>query len=250
MPGNLWTNRELQIAVETYLYALRLQLAGIDFAENDISKFLAGGPLQNRNNASIRYRMRNISSVMRERDWPILAAYSPANQVGSGVRQRIDAILDAHPRGFLSFLNRPQEASSKTVNDQRQEADSAIQALDNALADLEGEFAAIGHNNPPEPIDSGAPTAHDILLVREEVRTLKEELSNPTPNLSVVDSKKHSILSFGLKLSGWLAERFTKFTDALLVTLAPVVVVKATNTLPLIESAISAVTRYLQHLPQ
>jgi len=120
---------------------------------------------------------------------------------------------------------------------------------DGHLADLEGEFAAIGHNNPPEPIDSGAPTAHDILLVREDVRTLKEQLSNPTPNLSVVEHKKHSILSFGLKLAGWLAERFTKFTDAALVTLAPVVVVKATNIMPLIEGAISAVTRYLLHLP-
>jgi len=252
MPGNLWTDRELQIAVETYLYALRLQQAGIDFPENDISKFLAGGPLQDRNNASIRYRMRNISSVLRGRGWPILAAYSPANQVGSGVRQRIEAILDAHPRGSLSFLDRPREVVSKTVNEQslsRQEAESHIQVLDDALASLEGEFATIGHNNPPEPIDSGAPTARAIVRIREELQTLKEELSNPTPNISLVEHKKRSILSFGLKLAGWLAERLTKFTDAALITLAPVVVVKVTNTLPLIVSAISSVTRYLQHLP-
>lgn len=244
MPGNLWTDRELQIAVETYLYALRLQQAGIDFSENDIGKFLAGGPLRDRNNASIRYRMRNISSVIRGHGWPILTAYFPADKVGSGVKQRIEAILDAHPSDFLSFLDRPHE-----LNVSLNEAASHIHVLDDTLADLEGEFAAIGHNNPPEPIDSEAPTADDLIRVREDALTLKEELSNPTPNLSIIEHKKSSILTFGLKLAAWVGGRITKFTDAALVTLAPVVIVKATNTLPLIADAISAVTKYLQHLP-
>ncbi len=250
MPSQLWTDRELRIAVETYLYILRLQQAGIVLSENIVSKFLTGGPLQDRNDASIRYRMRNISSVMEGRGWPILADYSSANRVGSGVKHRIEAILDAHPKDSLSFLDRQQERALKPANEPsnlRQDAASRIQVLDDALAKLEDEFATIGHNNPPEPIDNG-PTAHDILLAREDVRILKEELSNASPNVSIIENKKGSILSFGLKLAAWVADRITKFTDAALVTLAPVVVVKATNTLPLIADAISAVTKYLLHI--
>lgn len=258
MPGSLWSDRELHIAVETYLYVLRLQQMDVELPEYEINKFLANGPLKQRNDASIRYRMRNISSVMQRRGWPTLTSYSPANQVGSGVRVRTEAMLDAHPKEFLCFLGAPKEPISGRLSDDRllhQEADARLEVLDEALADLEdglnavGNIGHIGHNRPPEPIDRILPSLGDIIDARREVRALREELSKPNPNQSVVENRKASILSFGLKLAGWLGERFTKFADAALVTLAPVVVMKVTNTLPLIADAISVVTKYLQHLP-
>jgi hypothetical protein len=96
-----WTDVELAIAVEAYLYLSRLEHAGAAYSEREMTAFLLDGPLKNRNDASIRYRMRDISSVLARRGWSTLRPYSPARQVGSGVRVRIEAILDTHPSAAI-----------------------------------------------------------------------------------------------------------------------------------------------------
>jgi hypothetical protein len=188
--------------------------------------------------------MRNISAVMRERGWPALSKYSPAPQVGSGVKVRIHAILDSDAS---TALIAPSPAA--TVEPSREHAVTKLHALEEALADLEGEFAGIGHNRPPEPIDDNSLTAAEILDARNDVLFVKEELGKTTPDTLRVHNSSNRLVNFGLKLAGWAGERLTKFTDAALVTLAPVVVVKVTNVLPLIADAIAAVTKFLHHLP-
>jgi hypothetical protein len=81
------------------------------------------------------------------------------------------------------------------------------------------------------------------------VSALRDELVKPAPDIQFVEQKKRNVVAFGLKVAGWIGERLTKFTDAALVTLAPIVVAKATNVLPLITDAMGALMRFVQHLP-
>jgi hypothetical protein len=254
MLGDLWTDHELRSAVDAYLYALRLQEADVEYSERSVREFLLASPLNRRNGASVRYRMRNISSVMRARGWPILSAFSPANQVGSGVKVRIEAILDSYPGAFLAFLQkrdqgRPGIPTGLNASDAlKQNAIERLRELESALDDVHDRKAGIGHNHPPEPLEDTTPLSRDLIFIRDSARALREELLKAAPDKSLVEQKKSRIADLGLRLAGWVGERITRFTDAALVTLAPVLVMKITHVLPLISDSIGAVTRFLEHL--
>jgi hypothetical protein len=250
----LWTDAELQAALEAYLYLLRLEQAGVRYSEREVTGILLRGGLRRRNDASIRYRLRNISFIMRDRGWPILSAYSPASQVGTRVKLRIEAMLDSHPTAALDSFRTglqerlPPSSTAVSVERMRSATIARLEALEHALADLKSEFAGIGHNQPPEPIDVGELGPKDVQLAVDETRALKDELLRPAPDLQVVEEKKGSILGFGLKLATWIGERLTKFTDAALVTLASIAVAKATDVLPLIADTMGALVKLIQHL--
>ena len=59
--NDIWSDDELRASVDAYLYMLRLEVSSIPYSPAEYSKFLQSGPLRDRNDASIRYRMRNIS---------------------------------------------------------------------------------------------------------------------------------------------------------------------------------------------
>jgi hypothetical protein len=92
--NEIWSIDELRAAVDAYLYMLRLEASSIPFSSTAYSRFLLTGPLRDRNEASIRYRMRNISQVMEERGAPVLRSFSPAPQVGKNVKKTINQLLD------------------------------------------------------------------------------------------------------------------------------------------------------------
>lgn len=95
--GILWTDEELEIAVRAYLYILHLEQKGIPYSLSKLIKSLTKKALPNRNEASIRYRMRNITYVLQQLNWPIIDAYYPAENVGAGVRGRIETIISSLP---------------------------------------------------------------------------------------------------------------------------------------------------------
>jgi hypothetical protein len=99
----LWTDNELVSAVEFYLFMLQAQRAGLAYPKDTGTKLLLSGPLNTRNDASLRYRMRNISAVISEMGGPVLAEYSPAQQVGVNVRMRLRASLLSE----ISLLHAP-----------------------------------------------------------------------------------------------------------------------------------------------
>ncbi|SOC14818.1 hypothetical protein [Thalassospira xiamenensis] len=103
-----WTDEELEVAVEAYLYLLKLERDGTRLPTSQVEKIAGKGDLANRNSSSIRYRLRNISYVLQERGLPTLLAYSPAPAVGKNVRKRIEDILDGSHE-FLLLLLQPQE---------------------------------------------------------------------------------------------------------------------------------------------
>jgi hypothetical protein len=250
----LWTDAELRAAVETYLHLLGLQRVGVTYSKREVARILLAGALRHRSEASIRYRMRNISSVLRYRGWPIISTYFPAQHVGSGVKSRIEAMLDSSPAATLTLSTKglQEDVRLDTLGSGEQLRSfliARIEDLERALADLETEFAGIGHNQPPEAIDDSQVSAKDLQFAKDEVASLREEILKPAPDIRILQEKKKTIVTLGLRLAGWIGERLTKFTDAALVTLAPIVVAKATNVLPLITDVMGALMRLLQHLP-
>jgi hypothetical protein len=246
-----WTDAELAVAVEAYLYLFRLEQAGAEYSERDMAIFLLSGPLKHRNDASIRYRMRNISSVLGGRGWATVRAYSSAHQVGSGVKARIEAIIDHHSSTELACLQKGGAsqipARIQPPPPTREDVLETLDRLAGPLADLERDLIGIGHNNPPDSIHDVSLTATDVRVAREDAARLREQVGRANLDAQTITTSKARLAAFGLKIAAWLGERTTKFVDAALISIAPIIIAKATNVLPLISDAIGMLSRFLSH---
>lgn len=243
----LWRDEELAGAVEVYVFLLRLQIAGIHYRKEDALKLLTTGPLNVRNDASIRYRMRNISAVVSELGAPILNIYSPASQVGRNVHERIRTMLLVHP-GFAQILQDTSGGGSSPANevaDPQSEALARLAALRLYVDDLERQLLGVGHNRPPEPLSHGGLDRTDFQHAREDIIALEQEARKSKPDPELAQEHSNRLLNFGLKIALWLGERATKFTDAALTVLAPVAVAKVTGLMPVLIDAVSALKRIL-----
>jgi hypothetical protein len=223
---------------------LQAQRAGVTYPNDIGTKLLLSGALSVRNDASLRYRMRNISAVVSEMGGPILAAYSPAEQVGSNVRMRLRAILAEH--SHFGAILQETKASAFTPTfvsaDHKKEALDRLARLRQQISELERELIGMGHNNPPEPLLTDVLERADLEQARRDILALEDEVKKPAPNPEVTQQHAGRLLEFGLKVALWVGERATKFTDVALTVLAPVVVAKATGLVPLIIDALRAVT--------
>ena len=239
----LWSDDELLAAVESYTYMLRLQRNGVHCTERMATPLRGWGPLANRNAASIRYRMRNISAVLRDVGAPILDIYTPAEQVGAGVRERLKQMLVAHPSfGTLRQDFRDHRDQHTSTVRGPEEAILALQDLRRKIDDLGACLGGLGHNNPPEAIDPLF-GPQDILQVQEDIDRLELSLRQPNGDTSTQRMLLDRIICFGLKISVWTGQRLTKFVDAALITAAPVVVAKATDVVPSLIKAVHLVAQ-------
>lgn len=239
----LWTDNELTSAVDAYVFMLRAQRAGLSYPVDMGAGVLLSGSLVTRNDASLRYRMRNISAVVREMGGPLLAEYSPAEQVGTNVRQRLRAILADH-EPFRTIVEETDALPSKPAStNARTEALDRLAKLRLQISELERELIGIGHNRPPEPLSSDGPNRADFEQARENVQALEDEVRKAEPDPEVARARASLLLKFGLKVAIWVGERATKFTDVTLKFLAPVVVAKATGLAPVLIDALRAVSR-------
>lgn len=238
----LWTDDELASSVEAYIFMLRLERAGLLYRKEAASNVLLAGPLHLRNDAAIRYRMRNISAVVHELGGPVLSAYSPAEQVGRNVRERLRALLSRNP-GFQQIMagSGDVERAFQNLPDTRLSALGRLAALQDYIADLEREHLGVGHNNPPEPISTDGPAREDFERAREAIRSLEEEVNKPHSQLGDIEEPVRRLLDFALKIGLWTGARLTKFTDAALAVFAPILIVKATGLLPVMIDAVAAV---------
>lgn len=215
MPGVLWTNEELRAALEAYLFTLRLNQAGIDVDEDRIITLLQTGPLDSRNAASIRYRMRNISAVLADLKRPTLREFPPADKVGTGVQLRIEAMLLVMPWSGITDMP-AQPASRKAASTRAKRALSDLAAV---LCDLDRGVHGIGHNNPPGSIDPSEPpeTVNTIILL---VDWLRQEVSASAPRPDELRKGAEALTRSAVR-STWLRERGTKAIDAAIEQLAP-----------------------------
>ncbi len=237
-----WSEQELRRSVEVYVFLLRLQLQGMDQKSEPIAQALLSGPLALRNDAAIRYRMRNISAVARELGAPILDDFSVAESVGSGVRPRIRAML-LEDADFARLLE-PRTASP---DQERRDALSALAILRERIAELEEQLAWVGHNNPPDTVTTEGIDRETFAQALSDVDTIRSELEAATPDRAVVEKSKSRLARFAAALAKWAGERATKFTDVALAATAPVAVVKIFGLMPAVVNAAEAVARALSH---
>lgn len=242
----LWTDAELAEAIETYLYLLRMERGGLFVSGNATAVIQGGGGLRRRNDASIRYRMRNISAVVREFGVEVLNTYPPAEKVGVNVRARIRAMLEAHPT-FIEFAAGPAGRGATTSGDSRADALRRLSALRAHLEEIERETLGSGHNNPPEALSQGGLTRQDFDEARADIGALEAELAKTAPDTEVTTTRSDRLRKLGMKIAVWLGQRGTKFADAALVALAPALVVKLSGLIPLLIEALGAVARAAPH---
>lgn len=95
-----WSDHELRSAVHAYLAMLDLQERNEPYSKAEVRRGLREGPLNARSEASIEYRMRNISAVLKRHGRATLQGYVAADNVGEAVAERIWALVreaDAAP---------------------------------------------------------------------------------------------------------------------------------------------------------
>lgn len=237
-----WSEEELRQSVDAYVLLLRLQIQGMDQKSEPIAQALLSGPLALRNDVAIRYRMRNISAVVQELGAPVLVDFSAAEGVGSGVRPRIRAML-LDNGDFARLLN----PSIRSPSEERQDAQIALEILRNRIANLEEELSWLGHNHPPETTASKEVGREQFRQALSDIDAIQTELQSTKPNKASIEQSKSRLVHFATALAKWAGERFTKLTDAALVAVAPVAVIKIFGLVPAIVDAVEAVARTLAH---
>jgi hypothetical protein len=177
-----------------------------------------------------------------------LSGYSPADQVGSGMRERIRALLLANPHfsQLLVASANGSEAGTEAA-DPRSAALDALAALRGHLDSVERELLGIGHNNPPEPISSTPERRAAFDEARHDIAALEGEMAKPKADPHVVALRSEKLLQFGVKMVMWVGQRTTKFLDVALAALAPVLVAKVTGLMPVLIDALGAVARAAPH---
>ena len=240
--NTLWTEEELRHAVDVYVLLLRMQVHGMGQKAEPVAQALLSGPLALRNDAAIRYRMRNISAVAKELGGPTVNGFSPAESVGSNVRPRIRAMLIEH----VDF-NRILNVSPGAPNLERRDSLIALAVLREGIENLQEEFAWIGHNNPPHEANLFELEREWFQQALSDIDSIRSELEKPDPVPLTVELSNSRLVDFGLQLARWIGGRTTKFVDAALVIAASVVVAKVSGLLPALIDAVEAVARTLGH---
>ena len=243
MPGVLWTDDELRAALEAYLFVQRIEQPGLVLSEERLIALLQEAALQARNNSSIRYRMRNISAVLRHRGMPFLAAYTPADKVGTGVQARIEAMLDEMGQSAIQ-PHRADPNKDASLGAARAKARKALSDLADALAAFDEATPGIGHNNPPEPMGSGSP-ADDLRKAIKVVEDLRREIASSNPNAETVRNNTEDLAGFGVRRASWLRERAAKGVEKAVERGASEILVGAGV---LLGSAVLALIQLLGHL--
>lgn len=211
--GKRWSDGELKVAVDCYLYMLRLQLSGVSFSVEEMAGFLTEEALLKRNNASVRYRMRNISYVFDKRKLPTLKGYSPASSVGSGVEKRISELLDERLESLHQVAKIGVKEGKKAAT-----LDAVLLKLDHLEEFLlgmgNGKISRMGHNNPPEPIED---SLLDVKAAVECVQNIKKEIASSFPNKEKIGRDQSALIKFVIKSLACMKEHFSLFSKSAVV---------------------------------
>lgn len=242
--GGKWIDDELRIAVDAYIFMLQLEAAGNSISLKNFYAVLANGLLEVRNEASIRYRMRNISHVLSERRSPFLKAFSPASQVGSGVRKKIDSLLDERSDN-LSLLQQYANVESQTPHT-RLETLEKFDLLDEMFSSLNDEAEiGIGHNNPPQKIELGLA---DIKLAKDNIQKIKQQIKSDRLDQEEIELPRNNLVVLGLKLSIWTGSRITDFSKAAAIAAGTGIGIQVTELVPKILDALKSLEIYIHKL--
>ncbi|WP_394196821.1 hypothetical protein [Litoreibacter albidus] len=87
-----WTDDELLACMLAYLDMLGKQQTGVDIVKADYRRALIAGPLTNRTDGSIEFRMQNLSAFFETKGMPTVKGYLPAKNVGRNVMEVLDRL--------------------------------------------------------------------------------------------------------------------------------------------------------------
>jgi hypothetical protein len=90
---SVWSETELRAAVAAYLSMLASQTIKAPYSKAEIRRQLRKGVLSTRSEASIEFRMRNISAVLDSQGREIVRGYVPAKNVGAETASQISKLL-------------------------------------------------------------------------------------------------------------------------------------------------------------
>lgn len=206
-----------------------------------VAQLLVRGLLPSRNEAAIRYRMRNISFVMKNLGRPTLKAFSPAEGVGTKVKARIERLLRAHPY-YLAISPDDQRAPDTLKTD----VSKTLARLRAQVEEMISDFERRGHNGPPDLLDEGL-DRDQLRSTLDDIDAITLELGRPVPDIDRAKSSRDSLRLLVAAIGRWMAERATKFVDAALVAAGPLAVAKVTGLLPALVDAIEATSRWIGH---
>ncbi len=209
-------------------------------------RFVGAELFNNRTADSVKYRMRNISSVLMKDGCGTVAIFSPANRVGKNVSARIKGIARQHP--LYDLVRKPARRSSPGASGKQAEARARTQvsALLDALGRAESQ-PGIGHNQPPEPIThEGIPDLDELKrTVQELLHTIQQKglskVASEKKEIAGVKEQRGALIRSGIKMATWLGGRATKIVDALLLSYVAYI----TGLMPHLANAISAVGHWL-----
>ena len=233
-----WSDDELLNSVQVYILLLRLQQEAKVFQSEPVAQALLSSLLDSRNDAAIRYRLRNISAVVQEIGGPILSDFSPAESVGKNIRVRIRAMLEAD-ENFRRILSESLVEQSDLAAD----AIATLERLQRYIEGLNEDLAWRGHNQPPEPIGTAFLEASQFAQALADIENLKIEILKPKPDAKQIEEGRRKLLELAVSAAKWIGERLTKFSDVALATAAPILVAQATGFLPIAIDAIEAISR-------
>jgi hypothetical protein len=109
MQPEAWTEEEFAAAIGAYLEMLDAHQVGRPFNKAETRRRLHDGPLSSRTEASIEYRMQNISAVLALQGRPYLPGYLPAQNVGVRGTRIISSLIES------AFEPEPTEDPTKKV---------------------------------------------------------------------------------------------------------------------------------------
>lgn len=98
-----WDEEELSSVVDSYLWMLGQEQSGKTYNKAEINRELRNGSLSARTEASIEYRMQNISAAMEELCLPRIKGYLPAKNIGTGIKDKICSLLAS--KGVITAEN-------------------------------------------------------------------------------------------------------------------------------------------------
>ena len=236
--GQPWTDDELEAAVYGYMFLLKLQRTHIEYPLSEFYSTILSGPLRTRNEAAVRYRLRNISHVLSGREFPTLDAFSPAAQVGSGVEKRLSAILDQYLAKAPEFSSYQLTTIPPTEEVARSQLISMVQQVQRDIEALSPQNTR-GHNNPPSLIGQSESDLIPIMQdLSDRLKTIEQSLA-VTSQEEQLNKESYDLASATLRLFSWIGQRFTKFVDATLVVAAPIVFIKLTGTISVLLDIVS-----------
>ncbi len=205
----LWSDTELRAAIDVYLYMLRLESSNIAFSRREIEKNANIGDLYQRNTASIRYRLRNISFVMQERGLPTLKSYTPARQVGKNVRARIALILTSYA-GEIDAIKNVRNRHAHNIEPHQDPVSSLIELEKSLRNFLTRSEIGIGHNRPPDTIHV---SKDDILAAIQSTLQLKSSFEQKDRSKDSLTKKARPLVRVGQKIAQWLGQRLNEFSS-------------------------------------